>query len=123
MPVVHGLSPQYVSIWLEDLSLQASPTLHCLTLSMTPCLPIASRADLRAQLVNRPEWCSPCLQPTQWHTSAEAPEPAESADASRAGSDQGASTSGRQPVDFIFGFLPEARQQELAAGRGATGES
>ncbi|CAK0785333.1 hypothetical protein CVIRNUC_008540 [Coccomyxa viridis] len=60
------------------------------------------------------------FEPTQWHTSAEAPEPSESADADRAGSDWGASTSGRQPVDFIFGFLPEARKQELAAGRGAT---
>ena len=62
------------------------------------------------------------LQPTQWHTSAEAPEPLESAGADRAGSDWGASTSGRQPVDFIFGFLPEPQKQELAAGRGATGE-
>ena len=66
--------------------------------------------------------CTLCLQPTQWHTSAEAPEPSESADANRAGSDWGASTSGRQPVDFIFGFLPEPRKQELAAGRGTTGE-
>ena len=66
--------------------------------------------------------CTLCLQPTQWHTSAEAPEPFESTGADRAGSDRGASTSGRQPVDFIFGFLPAARQQELAAGRGATGE-
>lgn len=91
-------------------------------LGMTPCLPSVSLTDLRAGLVDRSQHRGLCSQPTQWHTSAEAPEPSESADADRAGSDWGASTSGRQPVDFIFGFLPEARKQELAAGRGATGE-
>ena len=91
-------------------------------LGMATCLPPVSLAGLHACPVDRSELRGLCLQPTQWHTSAEAPQPSESADADRAGSDRGASTSGRQPVDFIFGFLPGARKQELAAGRGTTGE-
>lgn len=60
-------------------------------------------------------------QPTQWHTSAAAPEPHDSTEGGRASSSQGASASGRQPIDYIFGFLPGARQQELASARDTPG--
>ena len=64
------------------------------------------------------------LQPTKWHTSATA-EPAISGSSEgsrRADGSQGASTSGGQPVDYIFSFLPQWRQQEIATARQATGE-
>lgn len=65
------------------------------------------------------------MQPTQWHTSSTA-EPSTASEASdgsrRAGSSRGASTSGRQPVDYVFSFLSSHRQQEIATVREATGE-
>ena len=63
-------------------------------------------------------------QPTQWHTSATAEPPASAASESsrRVNSSQGASTSGRQPVDYLFSFLSSHRQQTIAAERQASGE-